>query len=224
MTIDAEGTVIATGHAPWIPAAHRMDLIRIGRPPAKRELITAAFALVFDPYNRLLLTHVNLPGRGWDVPGGHIDVGESPSSAAAREVAEETGFEVAPSALVLVGCQRFTLLELPPDWYPYPYPLSYTLMFATRTSQNGPPVHPPAGSECGPAEWCVVERVTTRCAQASWLPFVASVVDDVSALLVQQLEDSQPLFGRDEGDDRVPLHRGIPKGRRDSARRVPPHE
>jgi 8-oxo-dGTP pyrophosphatase MutT (NUDIX family) len=172
------GTVIATGQAPWIPAAHQMELLRIGRYPAERELTTAAFVLVLDLNGRFLLTHVNLPGRGWDVPGGHIDESEHAADAAAREVAEETGFAVSPDALELVGWQRFTLLEVPPPTYPYPYPLSYTLMFATRIARPGPQVQPPAGSECGPAEWCTVEQVFERCRRASWLPFVASVVTE----------------------------------------------
>ena len=86
---------------------------------------------------------------------------------------------VSPDALEVVGVQRFTLLEVPPDWYPYPFPRSYTLIFATRTGQAGPPVQPPSGSECGPAEWCTIELVTERCARTSWLPFVASVSADL---------------------------------------------
>lgn len=169
------GTVIASGQAPWIPVAHRMELLRGRTGPAERELVTAAFVLVLDAADALLLTHVNLPGRGWDIPGGHIDPGENPAEAATREVAEETGLALTPEEVELAGWQRFTLLAAPPDWYPYPFPLSYTLMFAARLAGSGPAVTPPAGSECGPAQWCTAAEVAARCAGASWLPFTAEI-------------------------------------------------
>jgi 8-oxo-dGTP pyrophosphatase MutT (NUDIX family) len=37
---------------------------------------------------QLLLTKV---GRGWDLPGGHIEKGETPEQALTREIQEETG-------------------------------------------------------------------------------------------------------------------------------------
>lgn len=33
---------------------------------------------------------------GWELPGGHVEPGERPEDAAAREVAEETGFHIGP--------------------------------------------------------------------------------------------------------------------------------
>ena len=173
------GSVIATGQAPWIPSAHRMELLRADADPDGGAPVTAAFVMTFDTRSRLLLTHVNLPGRGWDLPGGHLDADEQPVAAAAREVREETGFVIDAKALKLIGWQRFILLEEPPDWYPYPFPVSYMLMFMTRTDGPGPPVQPPDGSECGPAEWCTLTEVAERCAVASWLPFVGSVASEL---------------------------------------------
>ena len=170
--------VIATGHAPWIPVAHRMELVRAGEQPTERELVTAAFVLVFDACRQLLLTHVNLPGRSWDVPGGHIDAEENPAGAAIRETAEETGLQLFPDDLRLVGWQRFTLLSPPPATYPYPYPLSYTLMFTAQTTLTAPPVEPHQGSECGPAGWFTQDQVIARCGRCSWLPFMHSVLAD----------------------------------------------
>jgi 8-oxo-dGTP diphosphatase len=37
---------------------------------------------------------VKHPTRGWEIPGGHLEPGESPEQALVREVLEETGLEV----------------------------------------------------------------------------------------------------------------------------------
>jgi acetyl-CoA carboxylase carboxyl transferase subunit beta len=59
--------------------------------------VLAAGAVVRDATGRLLLVrraHDPEAGR-WTLPGGRVEAGESPAAAAAREVAEETGLEVA---------------------------------------------------------------------------------------------------------------------------------
>lgn len=164
--------VIATGSAPWIPVLHLMEVVRADFHPPQ-HLTTAAFGLVSETRGHLLLTHVNLPGRGWDVPGGHIDSGEDARRAAAREINEETGFLVPAEALTLLGWQRFTLHEKPQASYPYPHPVSYTLMFTAQTGLADPPVAPPRDSECGPAGWFTPAQVRQRCATCTWLPFLA---------------------------------------------------
>ncbi|ARS90119.1 NUDIX domain-containing protein [Natrarchaeobaculum aegyptiacum] len=43
------------------------------------------------------------PGVGeWTIPGGHMEVGEEPAAAAARELEEETGISVDPDALEIL--------------------------------------------------------------------------------------------------------------------------
>ena len=45
-----------------------------------------------------------IPGRSLEVPGGHVDPGEAPAAAAARELAEETG--------LVAGCVEHVLSTL----------------------------------------------------------------------------------------------------------------
>jgi ADP-ribose pyrophosphatase len=55
----------------------------------------AAVALVLDDEDRLLVlrTHRHVVDQdGWELPGGVVDPGEDPMTAASREAAEETGW------------------------------------------------------------------------------------------------------------------------------------
>ncbi|WP_158058451.1 NUDIX hydrolase [Halorussus halophilus] len=63
---------------------------------------TAGVAVVGD--DGVLLTERAVePGVGkWAVPGGHLEVDESPEEAAVRELREETGVEADPDALELL--------------------------------------------------------------------------------------------------------------------------
>jgi 8-oxo-dGTP diphosphatase len=80
--------------------------------------------MAFDG-QRLLMTRVT--DRGWDIPGGHIEPGESPEAALRREVIEETGCVLGD--VRLVANQHLSVLcEAPPN-YRYPYPDSYQLAY-----------------------------------------------------------------------------------------------
>ena len=59
--------------------------------------VLAAGAVVRGADGRFLLVQrANPPEAGrWTLPGGRVEPGESPAAAAAREVAEETGLDVA---------------------------------------------------------------------------------------------------------------------------------
>lgn len=58
--------------------------------------VVCAGAVVRDDAGRVLLVQRGRePSRGlWSVPGGRVEVGESPAQAAAREVLEETGLVI----------------------------------------------------------------------------------------------------------------------------------
>lgn len=61
----------------------------INLPP--KHIVTAA-AVVLNKENKILL----LKGikRGWEIPGGHVENGESLAAAAIRETKEETGIDI----------------------------------------------------------------------------------------------------------------------------------
>jgi 8-oxo-dGTP pyrophosphatase MutT (NUDIX family) len=62
---------------------------------------------MLDDGGRVLLVEPNYKDH-WEIPGGIIEVGETPSQACAREIAEELGLVRAPGRLLVV------------DWAPHP--------------------------------------------------------------------------------------------------------
>ncbi|WP_406088703.1 NUDIX domain-containing protein [Kitasatospora purpeofusca] len=68
---------------------------------------TAAGVLFFDGDDRVLLVKPTYK-PGWDIPGGYLHAGETPSEGAAREVKEELGI-TPPIGRLLVA-----------DWAPHP--------------------------------------------------------------------------------------------------------
>lgn len=82
---------VLTGAAPPL-----IDVPRSGASRAKPDRVQrfAAYGLVTDPDNRILLTRISegYPGAGtWHLPGGGTDFGERPAQALERELREETG-------------------------------------------------------------------------------------------------------------------------------------
>lgn len=59
------------------------------------DLRVAAYAVIIDDSDHVLLAHW-VEGRrsAWTLPGGGLEPGEDPETAARREVLEETGFRV----------------------------------------------------------------------------------------------------------------------------------
>ena len=64
--------------------------------------------------NRLLLIRERSTGK-WTVPGGFADIGESASEAVAREVYEESGFQVRTSRLLAIYDRAKH--DHPPIWF-----------------------------------------------------------------------------------------------------------
>lgn len=60
--------------------------------------IVAVSALISHPDGRILL--VRSPRRGWEFPGGQVELGETLTEALTREVREEAGVEIEVGRLV----------------------------------------------------------------------------------------------------------------------------
>ena len=107
---------LGTGYnIPWLPQPNEISLILDDTLPP-RELITSAFALAFYEGNFLM---TNLRARDWDIPGGHIEPGETPEETMRREVMEEAAVALGP--VRLLGYQRIRILGDVPEGYRYPH-------------------------------------------------------------------------------------------------------
>lgn len=109
-----------------LPLPNETRLIITDQQP-DQQFVTCSFVLAFDG-DKLLLTKLN--ARGWDIPGGHIEAGETPEEAARRELFEETGAHV--NDLDFLGYEIIRLLGDEPEGYKYPYPDSYMVFYCAR--------------------------------------------------------------------------------------------
>ena len=73
--------------------ARLQEYYRDPRAPAVRGILPASFAVVRDDTGRVLLVQ-RADDELWELPGGRIEIGESASAAAVREVAEEAGVDI----------------------------------------------------------------------------------------------------------------------------------
>jgi len=114
----------------WAPQPNKVRLTLTGEEP-EAGLCSSAYVLAFEG-DKILMADLD---RGVDIPGGHIDPGETPEQAMRRETQEETGAIIGQAQLL--GLQQVTLLGDKPVGYAYPYPTSYQLMYFTRDFQMG---------------------------------------------------------------------------------------
>ena len=105
---------IDTRQGLWVPArggpqgpASRWLVIMRAMPNRWKPNVTVA-AIIERDGRFLLVEETTTDGLKLNNPAGHLDPGESPAQACAREVREETAHEFTPTALVGVYLNRFT--------------------------------------------------------------------------------------------------------------------
>jgi 8-oxo-dGTP diphosphatase len=106
--------------------------------------VVAVTAVVFDATGRVLL--VKNERRGWEPPGGQVELGEDLFAALEREVREEAGVEVRAGNLLSVNSN----LGRPEEGVPE----MVVLAFSCRHLSG----EPRAGEECSDAGWFVPEE------------------------------------------------------------------
>lgn len=90
------------------------------------ENVSASFCYIFYK-NRIVFAHNRR--RGIEIPGGHVEKGETAYDAALREPYEETGLLIKSAVSFMTGTH--TCLFDKPDDYKYPYPISHMEFFTT---------------------------------------------------------------------------------------------
>ncbi|MCG3040243.1 NUDIX domain-containing protein [Streptomyces sp. S1A] len=99
---------MTTGQAPLVGGPTGMELLDFHREPEDAVFGDARVGYVLVAlWHRGRLLMVRVRGRDcWELPGGKIEPGEMPRQAAARELREESGQEVAPERLRFAGFAR----------------------------------------------------------------------------------------------------------------------
>lgn len=116
----------------FLPKPNEFRIVLGGFVPP-RELTTSVGVFAFEGDSLLL---ANLSARGWDLPAGHIETGESMEEALHREVWEEAASTIVD--LEVLGYTHIRLLGSKPDNYRYPYPDCYMVVYTATVERMEP--------------------------------------------------------------------------------------
>lgn len=126
------GLVFEYTNIPWLPEGAKVRCVKDSiSPPA--QLVTGVFALCFQTDKLLFVRHRD---RGWDLPGGHVEAGESFEVALQRELLEEAAAVI--SDVTLFAHIEINLIGEAPANYCYPAPQSFMLCFVAKIAKLEP--------------------------------------------------------------------------------------
>ncbi|MBZ0256223.1 NUDIX domain-containing protein, partial [bacterium] len=92
------------------------------QPPPDLTCVAGGFVFYEE---KLILA--NIPGRGWEIIGGRIDIGETPEETFRREAQRQIG--VTFDKLKMLGVIRIEHTGPEPPNCPYPYPIGYGIQY-----------------------------------------------------------------------------------------------
>jgi len=127
----------------YLPKPNRCDVI-LTSDLAPGELTRTTFVLPFLENGDIVMANVRKPGRGLEIPGGHIEAGEDAHAGALREGLEEAGCHF--EELIPIGFVRMVSDGTPPEEWDYPHPLGFQQFFAGRVARLDDYVE---NEECG---------------------------------------------------------------------------
>lgn len=121
----------------WVPRENIVKTVLSDSLPANAQC-TSAYSIVIKDGNLLQteLKEGERPNRQLDIPGGHLDKGETPERAVVRETFEETGVRV--KTIKLLGYKEVTVSSEKPKDYKYPYPTSYMAFYLCEVVEEIP--------------------------------------------------------------------------------------
>ncbi len=121
----------------WLPPDTIVETYLCEEAPPV-ELCPTAYAFVFKD-GALLQTDLRegeRPKRTLDIPGGHLDEGETIEDSLIREVFEETGVRVKNPKLV--AYKEITTYSPKPEGWKYPYPVGYMPFYICEIAEETP--------------------------------------------------------------------------------------
>lgn len=139
-----ETTVHVLRDVKYQPSPNRSEFILSNTQPGSRLTRTSFVFPVMEDGSVLMATS-RKEDRDVEVPGGHIEPGETQEQAGSREGMEETGARTGP--LIAIGHQRMLSSGEEPAGWRYPFPLAYQSFFAAKVTSIDPYVE---NDECGP--------------------------------------------------------------------------
>jgi len=104
--------ILAGGHQGNVQGGARRQYFHDPAAPTPEGLLPAAYAAVRNLNGQVLLVRRTDDGY-WELPGGRVDVGESASQAAVREVDEETGVAIEVTGVIGVYSDPGHVLAYP---------------------------------------------------------------------------------------------------------------
>lgn len=160
---------------PAVGGPHVLDIVASPHEPPGTA--GATVVVVTDPQGWLLLVR-SIGREGMAPPGGKRDGDESVRTAAVREVAEETGLVLDPSALRPLGYERITIAP-GDERAPWDAGDNHIAVFSAVVPARVPVA--PAEDDVSEAGWFSPDQARAECGRHAWWPLVERRLEEVGA-------------------------------------------